>query len=83
MTTITIVPGRNPPRNSNFAKRRDLTDDEKRVLCEKWNSRQRMTHAEIGHVLGLSHTRVQQIERRAMKKIRRVLEKSLKLTPAE
>lgn len=81
MTTITIVPGRNPP--TNFAKRRDLTDDEKRVLCEKWNSRQRMTHAEIGHVLGVSHSRVQQIEKRAMKKIRRVLEKSLKLTPAE
>lgn len=81
MTTITIVPGRNPP--TNFAKRRDLTDDEKRVLCEKWNSRQRMSHAEIGHVLGVSHSRVQQIEKRAMKKIRRVLEKSLKLTPAE
>jgi len=81
VTTITIVPGRNPP--TNFAKRRDLTDDEKRVLCEKWNSRQRMSHAEIGHVLGVSHSRVQQIEKRAMKKIRRVLEKSLKLTPAE
>lgn len=74
---INVVPGRNPPQNHNFAKRRELTDEEKRILCEKWNSRQRMTHAEIGHVLGVSHTRVQQIEIKAMAKIRAALEREL------
>jgi len=42
---------------------------------ESTGERQAMSHAEIGIVFGISAERVRQIEQRALKKLRKALEK--------
>lgn len=49
-------------------------------LCVRlWNARKPMTHDQIAIVLGLSRSRVWQIEQRALRKIRKAVTQRLEI----
>jgi DNA-directed RNA polymerase sigma subunit (sigma70/sigma32) len=51
-------------------------DFETRLLHEKAAAGYRLTYCEVGFLLGISAARVQQIERKALAKLRRALERA-------